>query len=87
MHNLLLIARREYLEQIRKRAFLISTILVPLFIGAILAFSAYSNKDLMNAGKHIAIATTDKSLASEIIAQLLNNKDERSEFDSIDGAT
>ncbi len=34
MRNLLLMARREYLEQIRGRAFRVSTILVPvLFAG------------------------------------------------------
>ena len=30
MRNILLIAKREYLEQIRGRAFMISTVLVPL---------------------------------------------------------
>ena len=32
MRNVLLVAKREYLEQIRGRAFRISTVLVPLLI-------------------------------------------------------
>jgi len=32
MRNMLLVARREYLEQIRGRAFIFSTVLLPLLI-------------------------------------------------------
>ena len=39
MRNILLIAKREYLEQIRGRAFKFSTVLLPLLIVALLAFS------------------------------------------------
>ena len=39
MRNILLIAKREYLEQIRGRAFLFSTILVPSLIVALLGWS------------------------------------------------
>ena len=38
MRNILLIAKREYLEQIRGRAFRISTIALPLLIAALLSF-------------------------------------------------
>lgn len=87
MRNLLLIAKREYLEQIRKRTFLLSTILVPVFIGAIMSFSVFSGKNLMNTSKHVAIATTDQTLAGEIKDQLLENKDEKSHFDAMNAAT
>ncbi len=74
MHNMLLIARREYLEQIRGRAFKISTIAMPLFIGALLAFSSYmGHKE--NTGGRIAIVAFDPSLAAQVQRQLLEDRD------------
>jgi ABC-2 type transport system permease protein len=73
MRNMLLIARREYLEQIRGRAFKISTIAMPLLIAALLAFSSYFGHQA-NAGKHIAIVADDASLASQVRQQVLDDK-------------
>lgn len=33
MHNVWLIAKREYLERVRTKAFLISTLMIPLLMG------------------------------------------------------
>ena len=44
MRNMLLIARREYLEQIRGRAFRISTILVPVLVIFLLGVSAVTGR-------------------------------------------
>jgi ABC-2 type transport system permease protein len=35
MHNVWLIARREYIERIRTRGFLITTVLIPLIMGGL----------------------------------------------------
>ena len=35
MHNIMLIAKREYLERVRTKAFLIATLLIPLLLGGI----------------------------------------------------
>ena len=35
MHNILLIARREYLERVRTKAFIIATLLIPVLLGGI----------------------------------------------------
>ena len=35
MHNILLIAKREYLERVRTKAFIIATLLIPLLLGGI----------------------------------------------------
>ena len=35
MHNVMLIARREYLERVRTKAFIIATLLIPLLLGGI----------------------------------------------------
>jgi ABC-2 type transport system permease protein len=73
MRNMLLIAKREYLEQIRGRAFRLSTILVPLVIGGMLGVMAYTGKK-MGSGSHIAIAADNASLANDIRSDLLEDK-------------
>lgn len=41
LHRILAIVRREYLERVRTRAFWISTLLVPLFMGAVMVIPAW----------------------------------------------
>jgi len=74
MRNILLIAKREYLEQLRGRAFKISTILMPLLIAALLGFSHYMDRKA-NTGKHIAIVGQDAALANAVRQQMLDDKD------------
>jgi len=73
MHNILLVAKREYLEQIRGRAFKISTVALPLLIAALLAFSHYMDRKA-NTGRHIAIVADDASLASQVRQQILDDR-------------
>jgi ABC-2 type transport system permease protein len=73
MRNILLIAKREYLEQIRGRAFKISTIALPLVIAALLTFSYYLDHKA-NAGRHIAIVADDAALAGQVRQQMLDDK-------------
>ena len=82
MRNILLIAKREYLEQIHGRAFLFSTVLVPLLIVALLGWSSYTNRNA-NAGKHIAIASDNPPLANAIRRQLLDDKGANNTVDVI----
>ena len=76
MRNIFLIARREYLEQIRGRAFKISTVALPLLLAAMLAFSYYMEHKA-GKGKHIAIVADDATLANEVRRQMLDDKDAR----------
>ena len=73
MRNMLLIAKREYLEQIRGRAFRLSTILVPVLILFLLGISAATGRKLA-AHRHIAIAADNPVLAEDIRSQLVANK-------------
>jgi len=73
MRNILLIAKREYLEQIRGRAFKISTVALPLLIAALLAFTSYMGHKA-NTGKHIAIVAEDAALAAQVRQQMLDDK-------------
>jgi ABC-2 type transport system permease protein len=74
MRNVLLIAKREYLEQIRGRAFKISTIAMPLLIAALLGYSHYMDRKA-NTGKHIVIVADDVALANQVRQQMLDDKD------------
>ena len=76
MHNVLLIARREYTEQIRGRAFKISTVLLPLLIAALLAASYFTGRNA-SAGKHMVIAADSAALANFVRDQLLEDTDAR----------
>ena len=80
MRNLMLIARREYLEQIRGRAFKVTTILVPALFGVIL-FIMYMAGRGASGAKHILIASNDAGLATEIRDQLTAHNESKSQFD------
>jgi ABC-2 type transport system permease protein len=69
MHEVWLIARREYLERVRSRAFLMMTILFPLFIGLMVGGSIFAGK-LSSGAKKIAIASNDGVLAREVAAEM-----------------
>jgi ABC-2 type transport system permease protein len=69
MHEVLLIARREYLERVRSRAFLMMTILFPVFIGLMIGGSIFAGK-LSSGLKEIAIASNDAVLAREVAAEM-----------------
>jgi ABC-2 type transport system permease protein len=72
MRNILLVAKREYLEQIRGRAFKISTVALPLLIAALLAFSYYMGHKA-GTGKHIVIVADNASLADQVRQQMLED--------------
>src|SRR5215469_8725529 len=71
MHNIFLIARREYLERVRSKTFLIMTILVPvLMIGLTVGPSMLMFK-LMNEGsKHFVVVASRQSVGDAIRDQL-----------------
>jgi len=73
MRNMLLIARREYLEKVKGRAFRISTVLVPVILIGLLSVSAFTGRK-MGTGKHIVIAADNSALASDIRSSLLDEK-------------
>ena len=61
LHNVWLIAKREYLERVRTRAFLIATILIPVLMGGFVFASGYLGaKTKSNA--HIAVVSADRAV-------------------------
>ncbi|WP_158943136.1 ABC transporter permease [Granulicella sp. S190] len=73
MHNIWLIAKREYLERIRTKAFLIATILIPLFMGVFVFGSGYLATRTKSSAK-IAIVSTDASFATDLKQELQSGK-------------
>jgi ABC-2 type transport system permease protein len=69
MHNTWLIARREYLERIRTRGFLITTIMIPLVMAGFIFGSAFVGGK-SHADVHIAVVSSDVHLALALQSQL-----------------
>ena len=86
MRNILLIARREYLEQIHGRAFVFSTVLIPLLIVALLGWGALTNHKAV-AGKHVAIAADNAEIANRVRYEMLSDKDAKFTVDLVAPAT
>jgi len=86
MRNIFLIAKREYLEQVRGRAFKMTTIGVPAIFGLIV-FVGYISSLGLGSGKHLAVASSDPALANEIRAHIIGDKDAKARVDVIAPAT
>ena len=69
MHNVWLIARREYIERIRTRGFLVTTVMIPLIMGGLLFGSAFVNSKSVPAA-HIAVVSSDTQLALDLQSEL-----------------
>src|SRR5580692_8375236 len=73
MHNIWLIARREYLERVRTKAFLVATILIPLLMGGFVFGSGYLASRTKSSA-HIAIVSSDADFAGDLKHELLTGK-------------
>jgi ABC-2 type transport system permease protein len=80
MRNLLLVAKREYLEQIRGRAFRITTILVPALFLALIGVMVLAGRSASGA-KHIVIASNDSDIAADVRQQLVAHDQTKSVID------
>jgi ABC-2 type transport system permease protein len=86
MRNIWLIARREYLEQIRGKAFKITTILIPAVFVGIVAVMILPSK-YWSSSKHIVVATQNPALAERLRDQLTADKDAKMTVDVLAPAT
>lgn len=73
MHNVWLIARREYLERIRTKSFLVMTVLIPLLMGGLL-FGAALVTGRGKSASHIAVVTQDAQFGLDLQAELQAKK-------------
>ncbi|HZD51053.1 MAG TPA: ABC transporter permease [Silvibacterium sp.] len=86
MRDIWLIAKREYLEQVRGRAFKVTTVLIPVVFIAIFALISVAGKN-SGVGKHIVVATANPDLADRIREALIADKDARMTVDVVAPAT
>jgi ABC-2 type transport system permease protein len=70
MRNMLLIARREYTEQIKGRAFRLTTIGLPVVFALIVGVAYLSSRGL-GEHKSLVIVSSDRTLAGAVQSQLL----------------
>ena len=76
MPNWFLVARREYLERIRTKAFIVMTILIPGIMGGSLVLPALIADRTSGTTKHIVIVASDRQ-TGEIISNELNRLQEQ----------
>jgi ABC-2 type transport system permease protein len=69
MHNVWLIARREYLERIRTRGFLVTTIMIPLIMAGFIYGSAIMGRKSRSEA-HIAVVAFDPQLALDLQSEI-----------------
>jgi ABC-2 type transport system permease protein len=73
MHNVWLIAKREYLERIRARSFIVMTVLIPTLMGGLLWAVGLANGG-RRSDVSIAIVTQDSKFGTDLQAELATRK-------------
>ena len=64
MHNVLLIAKREYLERVRARSFMVMTVLIPLVLGGLVYGTALMNGGTARTRTSLSFQRTPASLTT-----------------------
>jgi ABC-2 type transport system permease protein len=79
MRNTYLIAKREYLERIRTRAFIVMTILIPVLMGGSLVLPTLFIGRHAQEAKHIVVVASDQRSGEVIANELTAAKNEATE--------
>jgi len=86
MRNMFLIAKREYLEQVRGRAFRMTTLGLPLVFVLIIGVFILASHGL-GSGKRLAVAADNAALANDIRTRLLSDKSAKATVEVISPPT
>jgi ABC-2 type transport system permease protein len=81
-NNTLLIAKREYLERVRTKAFIITTLLIPALMGGGILFSVLKSRATKSAS-HIAVIAPDADFALDLQDELEHGKNSAMKVDVI----
>jgi ABC-2 type transport system permease protein len=76
MRNIFIIARREYLERVRTRAFVIMTFFIPLLMIGVSVLPTMLATRGSNSAKHIVIVAADRETADAIRSRIELHQDE-----------
>jgi ABC-2 type transport system permease protein len=71
MHNTWLIIRREYLERIRSKAFIIMTLLMPVFMASAILIPAMLSDMKSGGTRHIVLVANNPEIAEAVKQQLM----------------
>src|SRR5271165_886535 len=71
MHNTWLIIRREYLERIRSKAFIIMTLLMPVFMASTILIPAMLSDMKSGGTRHIVLVASNPEIAEAVKQQLV----------------
>ncbi len=72
LKNVLLVARREYLERVRAKSFIVMTVLIPLLMGGALGAMYLMNRNLGSA-QHLAVITNQPAFAADLQTELADS--------------
>ncbi|MGB6131853.1 MAG: ABC transporter permease [Acidobacteriaceae bacterium] len=72
LRNILHVAKREYLERVRSRIFRVTTVLVPIGVGALL-FIGQRGDSKLDVLPNLAIVSNNPALAAQVKAALLDS--------------
>ena len=75
MLNVWLIAKREYLERVRAKSFLLMTVLIPLLMGGLVYGAALANGRA--SAKRIAVVSQDRQFGVDLKSELEGTKDNK----------
>ncbi|HKD79338.1 MAG TPA: ABC transporter permease [Candidatus Angelobacter sp.] len=76
MHNTLIIAKREYLERVRQRSFVIMTFFIPLLVIGSSVLPAMLATRGSNTPKHIVVVAAERGTAEAIRSRIEQHQDE-----------
>ena len=87
MHNILIIAKREYLERVRTRSFVMMTFLIPaLMIGVSVVPTMLANRG-SNEAKHMVVVAGDRDTAEQIRSRIEQRQDKSARTEGTSGTT
>jgi ABC-2 type transport system permease protein len=76
MRNIWLIARREYLERVRTRSFMIMTVLTPLLMAGLTIGPGLLAARVSHTSRHMVVVASDQQAGDTIREQLIHENDQ-----------
>jgi ABC-2 type transport system permease protein len=77
MHNTFIIARREYLERVRSRSFVIMTLFIPLLMFGVTVVPTMLANRGTNETKHMVVVAADRDTAEMIRSRIEQKQEEK----------
>jgi ABC-2 type transport system permease protein len=79
MHNTFIIAKREYLERVRSRSFVIMTFFIPVLMFGVTVVPTLLMNRASTESKHMVVVAADRDTAEMIRSRIEQKQDEKSQ--------